>query len=132
MSGQNVELALRVLEAFTDRDAERLTALCDPDCEWRPFRAQLEGVAYRGHNGIRQFLNDFEEDWTGLRIDPLRFDERRDRVVVIARAKATGRASGVDVEFDAGFLLELRDGLVMRLTSYDDPAAALEAMGPGP
>jgi hypothetical protein len=34
MSGRNVELHRRVIEAFNARDIEWLIALCDPGVEW--------------------------------------------------------------------------------------------------
>jgi hypothetical protein len=48
MSQENVEL-VRFLDAFNARDINVLVSLSAEDCEWRPFRAQLEGIVYRGH-----------------------------------------------------------------------------------
>jgi ketosteroid isomerase-like protein len=69
MSQENVEIVRRVLEAFNDRAVEGAIGLSHPDCEWHPFRAQLEGMVYRGHEGLRQFVRDMEEDWEAFRIE---------------------------------------------------------------
>jgi ketosteroid isomerase-like protein len=129
VSEENVQVARRSFEAFNARDADELVAVSDPDCEWLPFRAQLEGTAYRGHDGVRRFLRDMTEDWTSYRVEPIGFREGGDRVVVTGRVGATGRSGGMDMEFTAGFILELRDGRIVRVRSYDDPAAALAAAG---
>jgi ketosteroid isomerase-like protein len=127
MSAENVEVVRRGFEAFNSRTVEAIVDLCDPDCEWVPFRAQLEGIVYRGHAGIRQFLLDVDDDWDTFRIEPVEYHDRGERVAVIGRVKALGRGSGVDVDSLAGFVFELRAGRITRLVSHSDPADALEA-----
>ncbi|MEA2418935.1 MAG: hypothetical protein QOE60_1141, partial [Thermoleophilaceae bacterium] len=58
-----MEIVRRAFEAFNARDVERLVSLSAEGCEWRPLRAQLEGIVYRGHEGVRQFVRDMDEDW---------------------------------------------------------------------
>jgi uncharacterized protein len=128
MSKENVEVVRRAFAAFNERAVEDLIDLSDPECEWMPFRAQLEGMTYRGHEGVRQFVRDMDEDWEAFRIDPVEFHERDDRVVVIGQVNALGRGSGVDVDSVAGFVFELRSGRLAKLISYSDPAAALEVL----
>ncbi len=129
MSQQNVELIRRSIEVFNERDADQLTALSHPECEWRTFRAQLEGTAYRGHDGIRRFLHDMDDDWSEFQMTPLQFHAQGNRVVATARISATGRGSGAHIDFVAGFHFELRDDLIARITSYSDAAEALKAAG---
>jgi ketosteroid isomerase-like protein len=128
MSQENVETVRCSFEAFNRRDSDQLISLCDPDCEWLPFRAQLEGIAYRGHDGVRRFLNDMDDDWSEFRIDPLDLHERDERVVAIGRVRALGRG-GTDIDFVAGFVIELRNGRITHVTSHSDPEEALEAIG---
>jgi ketosteroid isomerase-like protein len=129
MSRENVEIVRRSFEAFNARDVDELVGLSDPDGEWLPFRAQLEGIVYRRHDGIRQFVRDVDEDWEAFRIDPLEFHDRGERVAVIGRVRAQGRESTVDIDSIAGFVVELRRGRIRRLTSHSNPEAALEAAG---
>jgi ketosteroid isomerase-like protein len=128
MSQENVEIVRRALDAFNARDADELVSLSAEDCEWWPFRAQLEGTAYRGHEGIRRFLSDMDEDWEDFRIDPLEFHERRERVAVIGRVSAVGRGSGLQVDSIAGFVHELGQGRIRRVTSHSDAETALGAV----
>ena len=128
MSQENVEIVRRAHDAFNARDLDRLLGLSAEDCEWLPLRAQLEGIVYRGHQGVRQFVDDMDEDWEGYRIDPLEFHDRGDRVAVIGRVSALGQ-SGVAIDSIAGFVFELQRGRIWRILSHSDPDAALEALG---
>jgi ketosteroid isomerase-like protein len=47
VSQENVEIVRRSFEGFNARDVDELVGLSDPDCEWLPFRAQLEGIVSR-------------------------------------------------------------------------------------
>jgi ketosteroid isomerase-like protein len=129
MSQENVEIVRRAFDAFNARDVDELVSLSAESCEWRPFRAQLEGTVYRGHEGIRRFLSDMDEDWEAFRIEPLEFHDLRERVAVIGRVKAVGRGSGLQVDSIAGFVHELEQGRIRTVVSHSDAETALEAVG---
>jgi len=128
MSQENVEVVRRAFDAFNARDVDQLVSMSAEDCEWRPFRAQLEGIVYRGHEGVRQFLSDIDEDWEAFRIDPVEFHVRRERVAVVGRVSARGRGSSPEIDSIAGFVHELDQGRIRRVTSHSDAEAALEAV----
>src|SRR3954468_14904019 len=128
MSQENVEVVRTAYGAFNARDIDGLVRLSAEDCEWQPLRAQLEGIVYRGHEGVRQFVSDMDEDWEAFRLDPLEFHDREERVAVTARVSALGQ-SGVEIDSVAGFVFELERGRIRRIISYSDPVAALEAVG---
>ena len=128
MSQENVEIVRRSFEAFNARDVDGLVSLSAEDCEWLPLRAQLVGIVYRGHDGVRQFVSDMDEDWEAFRIDPLEFHEHGERVVAIGHVSARGR-SGVKIDSIAGFVFELHQGRIRHITSHSDPGAALAAAG---
>src|SRR5215207_3409465 len=119
MSQENVALVRRAFEAFNARDVDGLVSMAAEDSEWLPFRAQLEGIVYRGHEGIRQFVSDMDEDWEAFRIDPLEFHDSRERVAVIGRVSALGQ-SGVEIDSVAGFVFELQRGRIRRIISHSD------------
>jgi ketosteroid isomerase-like protein len=95
MSQENVEIARRSFEAFNARAIDELIRVADPDSEWLSFRAQLEGIVYRGHEGVRRFVRDIDEEWQSYRIEPLEFHDRGERVAVIGRVGALGREGQV-------------------------------------
>jgi ketosteroid isomerase-like protein len=127
MSQENVEVVRRFLDAFNARDVDVLIRLSSEDCEWRPFRAQLEGTVYRGHEGIRRFVSDMDDDWERFRIDALEFHDRHERVAVIGRVNGRARETSIEIESIAGFVHELDQGRITRITSHSDVEAALEA-----
>ncbi|MBN1528405.1 MAG: nuclear transport factor 2 family protein [Thermoleophilaceae bacterium] len=129
MRATGVETVAQSFEAFNTRDTDRLVSLTHPHCEWFPFRAQLEGTSYQGHQGVRRFVRDMGEDWETFTIDPVELTARDDLVVVTGHVNGRSSATGVEIDFIGGFVFELRDELIMRIMSYSDPADAREAAG---
>ena len=127
MSQENVEIVRAAYGAFNSRDLDALLRLSAEDCEWQPLRAQLEGIVYRGHQGVRQFVSDMDQDWEEFRIDPLEFHDRQERVAVIGRVRALGQ-SGVAIDSVAGFVFELERGRIRHIISHSDPEEALKAV----
>jgi ketosteroid isomerase-like protein len=125
----NTEVVERLIKAFEDGDIEAALAELHPEVEFLPIRAQLEGTSYRGHDGYRRVVADFEEDWEDLRLPPERIHEAGDRVVVSGRMVARGKASGVELDIPLALLYELREGKVVRIESFADPDEALRAAG---
>ena len=130
MSQENVEVVRAAYDAFNARDVDELVRLAAEDCEWQPLRAQLEGIVYRGHEGVRQFVSDMDQDWESYRIDPLEFHDREDLVAVTGRVSGRGH-SGVAIEFVAGFVFTLQRGRIKYIVSHSDPGAALEDLQSG-
>jgi ketosteroid isomerase-like protein len=129
VSTENVQIVRRLLEAFNDRDLDAMLAGVHPEAELQSLRAQLEGKAYRGHEGVRQMLADFAEDWTFVRMDAKDFREADDQVVMLGRLRARGRASGVDLDVPIGIVWTLRDGKVVRAKTFSQQVDALRAAG---
>jgi ketosteroid isomerase-like protein len=84
---------------------------------------------YRGHEGFSRWIEDWDAPWAEWSLEPEEFIDAGDRVVVIVHLKATGRASGVQVERDDGLVYELRDGKTVRIDYFNDRTQALEAVG---
>jgi ketosteroid isomerase-like protein len=119
----------RGLEAFNRADIAALMEACHPDAEFVPLRAVLEGVTYRGEEGLRKFFDETSEEWSKLRIEPQEFLEAGDRVLLLGRFQARGRASGVEVDVPAAWVFDMRAGRVARLQAYTDQAEARAAAG---
>src|SRR5262245_21612538 len=129
MSQENVETALAAVDAWNRGDHEAWLALWDEEAEFIPLRAQLEGKSYLGHDGIERFLAEMTEEWDEVRFE---VDEARDageKVVGIGRFRARGRASGVDINVPLGVFTMVRQGKLVYLRFFSDPADALEAAG---
>ena len=131
MSQQNVEIVRSAFEAWNAGDLDRVIELVDPELEFVPFRSQLDGTAYIGADGMRRFARDSADEWEYLQIVPAEFHDAGDRVLLLGRYDARGRASGVDVEFPAAWVARLRNGRIVHLRSYSDREVAAEAAGLG-
>jgi ketosteroid isomerase-like protein len=131
MSQDNVEIVRRLSEFLNDRDWEGMSDLVDPDVELHGTVGGLEeGHFSRGLDSIRQrFEAEDSEVWDEHRIEPVRFIDAGERVVVIQREHQRGKGSGVEVEIDTGTVCDVRGGRIVRIQPYMNPAAALEAVG---
>lgn len=131
MSHDNVEIVRRLYELWSGRDWEGMTELVDPDVEQHGTVGGLgEGNVSRGPDQIRQrFEAENLEVWEEHRIEPVRFVDAGEQVVVIQHEYQRGKGSGVEVEIDTASVFDVRDGRIVRIRPYMDPAAALEAVG---
>jgi ketosteroid isomerase-like protein len=134
MSQENVEIARRAFEAFNRTFAEGnndLYALLDPDVEFIPIMAILEGITYKGHEGVRQWIEDVKLDWASFEPRPEHFlDLGDDRVLVLGSWRARGRGGDALLDIpQAAWLTQYRKGKLVRLQTFTEREKALEAAG---
>ena len=130
MSQENVDTARGLFPAFNRRDIPALLEALDPEVEWVPIMAVLEGRVYCGHDGVKQWVEGLDEYWELFEVEPEEFRDLGDRVLALGRWRARGRVSGVGLENEAGtWLLHFKAGKVVRLQTYTDRAEGLEAAG---
>jgi ketosteroid isomerase-like protein len=129
MSHDTVDLAREVMNALSQRDVPRLIALADPEVEWRSFFAIGEGGVYRGHDGTRRYLNDLDDAWEIVRADVDDALGVGEVAVLVGRIHYRGKASGVETESPAGWMLKFRDGKVVCFRAFREPEQALEGVG---
>jgi ketosteroid isomerase-like protein len=130
MSEETLDLARAVMEALSQRDLARLTALASPDVEWHSFFAGLgEGGVYRGHEGTRRYLHDLDEAWEIVRADVDDGIAVGDVALLVGRIHYRGRGSGAETETPAGWMLKFRTGKVVRFRAFREPDEALQAAG---
>jgi ketosteroid isomerase-like protein len=128
MASANVEIIRRGLDAYNKGDVEAMLETADPDIEFVPLRSLVVGGSYRGHEGIRQFFEDLDEEWENRVIRNEDFRERDDSVLLLGEFEARGKASGVEMHSPVAWLFELRDGKVMRMQAYSNQEEALRAI----
>ena len=109
-------------EAFRTYLDERFEARLDPDY---PEGEQ----AFAGRNGAIQFLTMLREVWGEFRVEPERFLDAGDRVVVLIRVVAKGGASGVPIELETAHVWTVHDGRLRSVRFYRDRSQALESTG---
>ena len=131
MSQENVEVVRRMVEVqFGSGDAFDLGLVAD-DFEWVLTGTPFEGRSvWRGREEWVEFVRLWTQGFDDFSFQVVRsIDAGDDRVVVLLHQSATGKESGVPVEWDNGIVCELRDGRVVRSTNYLSHDEALEAAG---
>jgi hypothetical protein len=71
---------------------------------------------------------DLHPEWETFQTGVTRIDERGERALCTVEVHARGRASGVVIDGELYHLLELCDGLILRLEAFRDRDAAVTAL----
>jgi ketosteroid isomerase-like protein len=136
MSEENVDLAQRVyaagdpLHATTEQIDRAFREDLDESFELRLPADYPEGEpVFRGTEGLGQPFATLSETWREWRLEPERFLDAGDQVVVFARIVGQGAASGVPFEMETTHVWALRAGRAMSVQVYRDRSQALEAAG---
>jgi uncharacterized protein len=129
MPQENVEVARRAIAAYNRRDYEAIRTLNHPDVQvdWSASRG-LEAGIYRGQEEVIRFYRNFLDTFDEVTIEPDRFIESGDSVVVPNSAQVRGR-DGIETVARSALVFEIRDGRVARLCLYQEAREALEAVG---
>jgi ketosteroid isomerase-like protein len=99
-----------------------------PDVELCSRLAGVGGETYRGHDGVRAWLADIQENFE--RFTPWQEEVREagtDRVVALGGISFRARESGVDMDVPWGWIYEFSEGRLSRMLFYGSPTEALEA-----
>jgi ketosteroid isomerase-like protein len=129
VSEANVDLARRAFEAFSTRDVDEVVDIMSGDIEFLPVTANLTtgGTPYRGHDGIRAYVDDVARVWDDLRVYPSEFRDLGDCVVALGRIHARG--GGMIIDRPTGWVWKMRDGKIVWGRVFATPEEALRAAG---
>jgi ketosteroid isomerase-like protein len=127
MSQENVESVREAFEHFI-RTGEPQWDSIDPGVEVYDHDIPDAGV-YRGHQGYANWLTDWGEAWSDFNLEPQRWIDAGDKVVIVFQLTAKGRGSGVEVQRRDAMVLTIRDGKSVRLDYYNNEPQALAAAG---
>jgi ketosteroid isomerase-like protein len=134
MPSHNVELVRDAYARWRKGDYEEvhefLCANATKDVELHSRFAGLAGEPYRGHDGLRSWLDEIQEHFE--RFEPW-LDEARDvgdeRVLALGGISFRARGSGLDMDESMGWIHEFRDGKLCRMNFFASPADALASAG---
>jgi SnoaL-like protein len=114
------------IDAFNHRDAEALVALCDPTIDFHPTPLVGSHRAYRGHDGVREWVTDLRSSTIDHRVrvrKVLELDGRR--FLVLAKVLLDG-----EVVSPAAMLARVGDdGLIVEAHAYLSDEEILAQMG---
>jgi ketosteroid isomerase-like protein len=129
MSGENVDVVLRWIEAFNRRDSITASALWRSDAvaDWSRARGPFKGV-YRGGRERVAFQEEFWSTFQYVHIETYDVAETGSEVVVGNTAHMRGR-DDAEVNMRVASIYEIRDGFVATVRDYGSRDKALEAAG---
>ncbi len=122
MSEENVELVRTIYTLWSTN--ESASHLIDPDLEYVNPSYAVESGTRRS----RATLGKIREVYPDFRVEPERFVDAGEDVVVIGTARGTS-ASGLEAQWRQGYVWTVRDGRAVRFRWFNDPKEALEAVG---
>ena len=129
------ELVDQLYRGMNARDRDAVTGLCHADVEWRWPDNTPGGAVFRGRSEIVRGLQQWEESWEELVMDPAEVLEDGDYTLVITTYRMRGLGSGVYLEQQVAHLHQFEDGLLRRWWMFGDPEKArrrfLEGDRPG-
>src|SRR3954465_8694118 len=128
MSEENVGTLPRAYEAMTRRDWDAVFRDMHPDIEVTFQRAPDAGTL-RQREAVQGFLQDYLAAFDSMVFEPERLVENGDQVVVLVTRRARPKDSDGEMVVRNGHIWMFRDGMIVSMKSFPDPAKALEAAG---
>ena len=129
MTQESVEIVKRSIDAYNRRDFETLRRMNHPDVEvdWSASRG-LEARVYQGVDEVLSFYARYLETFEKIDLQPERFIDAGDSVVVPNTAYVRGR-DGIETVARSAFVFDVRGGQITRICLYQETDDALEAAG---
>ena len=128
MSQENVELIQCFYQRYLET-GELPWDIVDEASELRDHDALDQSGVYRGHEGIRRWLDDWNAAWAEWSIEPEEFIDADDSVVVVVRMRTKGLGSGVELDRQDAVVYKCRDRKIFTADYFNSKEQALEAAG---
>ena len=122
VSQANVDLVKTIYERWSAGASARDPIASDLEYVNPPYAVES------GTRRDRRTLAKVRDVYPDFRVEPERFVDAGDDVVVIGTARGTA-ASGVEAQWKQGYIWTVRDGEAVVFRWFSDPAEALEAVG---
>jgi ketosteroid isomerase-like protein len=130
MSSERVEVVRELIDEWNRGEVDGLLARATEDFEWHPKLVEsVEGGAFRGHDGMREFLRDWASTWEKWDLEAEELRDLGDQVLALTRVHAKGRGSGLEFDQPIAQLFEFRGNRVCRGETFldqDEAAATAE------
>jgi ketosteroid isomerase-like protein len=128
----DAEVVRRAWAAASRGDQDAMMREYHPEIVAIPFGAAMEGKAYRGPDEVvRWWRDEILATWETFQVLPEKFERVGDKLLVTGRWNARGIESGVELDIQATWVIEVRDGKIAYWQTYTDPAQARRDVGLG-
>jgi ketosteroid isomerase-like protein len=124
-----VEIVRRLYEAWEHGGFGVVRELMDPSIEWVNPPYAVEPGTRQGYDGFAAAVESVHHIYPAICYYPLEFRDAGDRVAVRVRVVARGAGSDVELDTERGYVLDVRNGRIIRYAWFNDPREALKALG---
>jgi ketosteroid isomerase-like protein len=129
METASEEPARLFAEAITRGDVDAAVAVCHTRVEFHSM-LDISGRLYRGHDGIRRYMDDVASAWDEWRVEVDRITEGPDgRVLIVMTMHARGKGSGVSLAECTAHIWTVDEGKLLRNEPFREPELALRELG---
>jgi ketosteroid isomerase-like protein len=126
---ENLALARRIAASFSAGSLDAAENLFHPEIEFHDAWGLGEGM-YLGLAGIRQLYKDFSSAWEDFSFEVLELEPTPDgRVFMSARQRVKRTATSREIERTMYFVLEFREGKLLKWDGWHLKAVARGAAG---
>ena len=124
----NREICDRFMEAYRLGRLDDVIAMLDPGIEWHTTELWVEREVWFGRGRVRSALERFFAEWEEFSNDLEEFRDGGDRFAIVSTMRGVSRLTGIRTEMKTSGVCEVRNGLIVRIVGYSDPADALKAV----
>ena len=129
---ENVAVVRAGLEAFQRGDVEAFLAFLDPEVELVSPAELPNPIHTHGREGYVQWYTRWLEAWETFEVEPEEFEPAGERHVVMrVTQRGVGKGSGIEVEMQAFYMLEVEGGMAKRVHLYPQREQARAAAQAG-
>ena len=125
----NVQVVRSVYDGWADGDVTRALEYLDPGIVWEAIPDAPDAGTYRGHAGVRRYMEDWLGDFDSLGLDFEEIIDEGQQLVITQCARATGKGSGAKTELHYAAAYRLEQGKIVEIREFRTKAEALEAVG---
>jgi ketosteroid isomerase-like protein len=129
MSQENVEIVWRVYDGWVEGDVPKALKSLDPAIVWEAIADAPDAGTYRGHAGVRRYMEDWLRDFDILSMEAEEVIDAGDRLVITQCARTKGKGSGIETELRYAIACWLRSGKIVEIKEFRTKEEALEAAG---
>jgi ketosteroid isomerase-like protein len=127
MSQENLERVEQGFRLYVDTGELDLDRLAE-DADIYDHDIPEEGH-YVGRAGFLKWLTDWAEAWETWSLEPEEFIDAGDKVVIVFRLRAKGRASGIEVDRRDSLVYEFRGDTIVRADYFNSREQGIQAAG---
>jgi ketosteroid isomerase-like protein len=124
-----IDVVRRAYRAFSDGDIDTVLELMHERIEWRPSPSSIDPHPLFGREAVRQYLSP--DVFSEQAAEPEELIEEGNRILVVARVRARGRESGLELDDVVFHLWHVEEGRAVRFELHLDRASALAALRAG-